>query len=160
MLGTGYFAGSSHCGTRLFFNRHFKVPLYAITAILICIKIRYSSRASLQLNAHNCTCLGIFVIKLGCLLRAVQVHLAHASKFIAHESWTSAFNARERCMSAFNTRVLHDCMRVLSKDKAIALKLLTFAVPKDDNAFFNWRMLQVSTNTQNYRLKACKNSDC
>ena len=54
----------------------------------------------------------------------------HASAFIVRESWTSAFNAHERSTSAFNA---HECMRVLSKDMAIALKLLIFAVLKDDN---------------------------
>ena len=89
-------------------------------------------------------CLGKFVIKLMCLLRAVRMHLVHASAFIVHESWTSACNAREHCTNA------SECMRVLSKDMAIALKLFTFAVPKDDNAFFDWRMLQVSTYMPNY----------
>ena len=71
----------------------------------------------------------------------------HASAFIVCKSWMSAFNAREHCTSAFNAR---KCMRVLSKDMAIVLKLLTFAVSKDDNAFFNWRMLQVSTYMPKY----------
>ena len=64
--------------------------------------IRYSSRASLQLNTHTRMCLGKFVIKLACSLCAVRVHLAHASAFIVCESWTSALNACKRCMSAFN----------------------------------------------------------
>ena len=46
-----------------------------------CKYIRYSSRTSLQLNAHTRTCLGKFVIKLACLLRAVRVNLAHANAF-------------------------------------------------------------------------------
>ena len=71
---------------------------------IVAHNIRYSSCASLQLNAHTRTCLGKFVIKLACSLRAVRVHLVHTSAFIVCESWTSAFNARERCTSAFNAR--------------------------------------------------------
>ena len=81
-----------------------------------CPNVQYSSRASLQLNAHTLTCLGKFVIKLACLLYAVRVHLAHTSAFIVRkswtsvreswtsvrESWTSALNARKHCTSAFS----------------------------------------------------------
>ena len=81
----------------------------------------------------------------------------HLSAFIVHKSWTSAFNAHKRCTSTFNAR---ECMQVLSKDMAIALQLLTLTVPKDDNTFFDWWMLQVSTYTTNYQVRARKNSDC
>ena len=45
---------------------------------------------------------------------------------------------------------------MLSKDMAIVLKLLTFAIPKDNNAFFDWQMLQVSTYMPNYGPRAQK----
>ena len=48
---------------------------------------------------------------------------------------------------------------MLSKDMVIVLKLLTFAASKDDNAFFDWQILQVSMYMPNYRLRACINSD-
>ena len=63
--------------------------------------------------------------------------------------------------SAARVHLTHaSAARVLSKDMAIVLKLLTFAVPKDNNAFSDWRMLQVSKYKPNYRLRARKNSDC
>ena len=48
---------------------------------------------------------------------------------------------------------------MLSKDMAIVLKLLTFAASKDDDAFFDWQILQVSTYMPNYQLRARINSD-
>ena len=92
------------CQLKTFVSLAIVVPLLKFNSI-VCIllfssKIRYSSRASLQLNAHTRTCLGEFVIKLTCCYHAVQVHLAHASTFIVHESWTSAFNECECCISA------------------------------------------------------------
>ena len=90
--------------------------------------MRYSSRTSLQLNAHTCTYLGKFVKKTRVFI----------------ECCMSAFSARERI---YFMRELDKCMQVLLKDRAIALKLLTFAVPKDDNAFFDWWMLQISMYT-------------
>ena len=127
----------------------------------ICHNILYHiwySRASLQLNAHTCTCLGNFLITLACSLHAVPVHLAHASAFIVRRSRTSAFNVHEHSTSAFNA---HKCMRVLSKDMVIVLKLLTFAVPKDDNASPIGRCFKLARTFQIIDLRrARKNSDC
>ena len=91
---------------------------------------------------------------IACCASAFSARECSTSAFIVRESWT---NACECCTSTFNAC---ECMQVLSKDMVIALQLLTFAVLKDNNAFFDWWMLQVSTYTPNYRVRPRKNSDC
>ena len=75
---------------------------------------------------------------IACCTSALSERERNTGAFIVHKSWTTVFNTRERCTS---TLTYMRALRVLSKDMAIAMKLLTFAVPKNDNVLFDWRML-------------------
>ena len=98
----------------------------------MCIYIQYSSRASLQFNVHTRTCLSEFVIKLLCCYRAIGVHLAQASAARVHLLYARVGRVHFMHTISAQLHLMHmsaaRVMRVLSKNIAIAVQLLTLAV--------------------------------